>query len=54
MMGAFLRSRIGSPESVLVSMSIKAAVHFAFLFARVEESGEGEGSDDDGCDLVPL
>ncbi|KAM0704316.1 hypothetical protein Q7P35_008549 [Cladosporium inversicolor] len=54
MMGAFLRSRIGSPGSVMVSMSIKAAVHSAFLFARVEESGEGEAASEDGCDIVPL
>lgn len=52
MMGAFLRLRIGSPSSLVVSVSIKALVHFSFLFAKVEEDGEAEESCEDGGDVI--
>jgi uncharacterized membrane protein YoaK (UPF0700 family) len=52
MMGAFLRLRIGSPSSLVVSVSIKALVHFSFLFARVDGEGEAEESCEDGGDVI--
>jgi hypothetical protein len=48
MMGAFLRLRIGSADSVVVSVAIKVVVHTAVLFAKVEEDGEVEESCGDG------
>lgn len=52
-MGAFLRTRIGSPNSIVVSVSIKALVHFAVLFAKVDETDEIDRTSEDGNE-IPL
>jgi len=51
--GAFLRPRIGPPNTIVVSVGVKALVHFAVLFARVEETDRGDKSCDGGGD-IPL
>ena len=53
MMGGFLRREVGSPGAIVVSVGIKAAVHFGVLFARVNGSGEDEGSSEDEVE-VPI
>ena len=53
MMGGFLRREVGSPGAIVVSVGIKAAVHFGVLFARVDGGGEDEGSSADGGE-VPI
>lgn len=52
-MGAALRTRIGSPNSIVVSVSIKALVHFAMLFAKVDETDEIDRTSEDGNE-IPL
>jgi hypothetical protein len=53
MMGAFLRLKIGSANSVVVSVAIKVVAHTAVLFARVEEDGEVDETSGDEND-IPL
>jgi uncharacterized membrane protein YoaK (UPF0700 family) len=53
MTGAFLRLRIGSANSVVVSVAIKVVAHTAVLFARVEEDGEVDETSGDEND-IPL
>jgi uncharacterized membrane protein YoaK (UPF0700 family) len=53
LMGAFLRARIGSPNAIVVSLSFKALVHCAVLFAKVDEDDEIDGTSEDGVE-VPL
>jgi len=53
MMGAFLRPLIGPANSIVLSIAVKAWVHFAMLFAKVDDADAGADTDQDG-DGVPL
>ena len=53
MMGAFLRPLIGPVNSIVLSIAVKAWVHFAMLFAKVDDADAGADTDQDG-DGVPL
>jgi uncharacterized membrane protein YoaK (UPF0700 family) len=46
MMGAFLRPRMGPPNAIMLSIAIKAWVHFAMLFDRVDETDDDRDGDD--------
>ena len=52
MMGGFLRREVGSPGAIVVSVGIKAAVHFGLLFARVDEVREDDGESEDGGEVL--
>lgn len=47
-----MRREVGSPGAIVVSVGIKAAVHFGVLFARVGEVREDDGESEDGGEVV--
>lgn len=46
-----MRREVGSPGAIVVSVGIKAAVHFGVLFARVDEVREDDGESEDGGEV---